>query len=145
MRMSRNFLLPPESSTLTEIMTESIVFPGTGADAPVREKNPVFAAGLSLLFPGLGQVCNGETVKGLLVLFGVLAGLLVMLIPGVAVWLFGIYDAWATSRRMNVGTVPFREAGLATVVLFMVVWTAGVLAFLTLLALAAVAAFTMAL
>jgi len=107
-------------------MTESIVFPGTGADAPAREaKNPVFSAGLSLLFPGLGQVCNGETVKGLLVLFG-------------------IYDAWATSRRMNVGTVPFREAGLATVVLFMVVWTAGVLAFLTLLALAAFAAFTVA-
>ena len=130
--MSRNLFPHPESSISTEIMREPIGFTGTGApgtmaDTPVMgEKNPAFAAVLSLLFPGLGQVCNGETVKGLLVLFG-------------------IYDAWATSRRMNVGTVPFREAGLATVVLFMVVWTAGVLAFLTLLALAAVAAFTMAL
>ncbi|PKL63112.1 MAG: hypothetical protein CVV31_02445 [Methanomicrobiales archaeon HGW-Methanomicrobiales-2] len=108
------------------------------------EKNPAFAAGLSLLFPGLGQVYNGETGKGVLVLFGVLAGLLVMLIPGIAVWLFGIYDAWATARRMNAGTVPFREARLVTVVLFMVVWAAGMLAFLTLLAFAAIAALTVA-
>jgi len=128
-------------------MTEPVAIPGTGipgagADAPVQgKKNPAFAAGLSLLFPGLGQVCNGETVKGLVVLFLVLAGLLVMLIPGIVVWSFGIYDAWATARRMNAGTAPFREARLATVVLFMVAWTAGVLALLALLALAAFAAF----
>ncbi|MCM2465090.1 hypothetical protein [Methanoculleus oceani] len=119
---------------------------GAGDGGPVREeKNPVFAAGLSLLFPGLGQVCNGETGKGILVLFGVLAGLLVMLIPGVAVWIFGIYDAWATARRMNAGIVPFREVRLAAVVLFMVVWTVGAFALLTLAALATFAAFTVAL
>lgn len=117
--------------------------PGVEGSAPVGEKkNPVFAAGLSLLFPGLGQVYNGETGKGILVLFLVLAGLLVMLVPGVAVWLFGVYDAWATARRMNEGTVPFREVRLLTIVLFMVVWTVGVLALLTLAALAALAAFT---
>ena len=146
--MSRNLFPHPESSISTEIMREPIGFTGTGdpgtrADTPVRgEKNPAFAAGLSLLFPGLGQVYNGETGKGVLVLFGVLAGLLVMLIPGVAVWLFGIYDAWATARRMNAGTVPFREARLATVLLFMLVWTAGMFALLALAALAAFAAFT---
>lgn len=119
--------------------------PGAEGDAPGREeKNPVFAAVLSLLFPGLGQVCNGETGKGILVLFLVLAGILVMLIPGVAVWLFGIYDAWATARRMNAGTVPFRKVRLSTIVLFMVVWTVGVLALLTLAALAAFAAFNVA-
>jgi len=117
--------------------------PGAGESASVGEKkNPVFAAGLSLLFPGLGQVYNGETGKGILVLFLVFAGLLVMLIPGVAVWLFGVYDAWATARRMNEGAVPFREVRLLTIVLFMVVWTVGVLALLTLAALAAFAAFT---
>ena len=146
--MIRNLFPHPESSTRTEIMREPIGLtetgvPGTRADTPVLgEKNPVFAAGLSLLFPGLGQVYNGETGKGVLVLFGVLAGLLVMLIPGVAVWLFGIYDAWATARRMNAGTVPFREARLATVLLFMLVWTAGMFALLALAALAAFAAFT---
>lgn len=148
MRMSRNLFPHRESSTRTEIMKEPIGFTGTefpGADTPaLGEKNPAFAAVLSLLFPGLGQVYNGETGKGVLVLFGVLAGLLVMLIPGVAVWLFGVYDAWATARRMNAGTVPFREARLATILLFMVVWTAGVLAFLTLLAFAAIAALTVA-
>lgn len=148
--MIRNLFPHPESSIRTKIMTEPIGFTGTGdpgtrAGTPVvGEKNPAFAAGLSLLFPGLGQVYNGETGKGVLVLFGVLAGLLVMLIPGIAVWLFGIYDAWATARRMNAGTVPFREARLVTVVLFMVVWAAGMLAFLTLLAFAAIAALTVA-
>ena len=146
--MIRNLFPHPESSTRTEIMRKPIGFtgmgdPGTMADTPVLgEKSPAFAAVLSLLFPGLGQVYNGETGKGVLVLFGVLAGLLVMLIPGVAVWLFGIYDAWATARKMNAGTVPFREARLVTVVLFMVVWTAGMFALLALAALAAIAAFT---
>lgn len=145
--MIRNLFPHPESSTRTEIMREPIGFtgtpvPGTRADILVLgEKNPAFAAGLSLLFPGLGQVYNGETGKGVLVLFGVLAGLLVMLIPGVAVWLFGIYDAWATARKMNAGTVPFREARLVTILLFMVVWTAGMFALLALAALAAFAAF----
>ncbi|WP_052959079.1 hypothetical protein [Methanoculleus sediminis] len=115
----------------------------TEGDGPVREeKNPVFAAGLSLLFPGLGQVYNGETGRGILVLFLVLAGLLVMFIPGAIVWVFSIYDARATARRMNAGTVPFREMRFASVVLFMVVWTVGVIAFLALLALATFAAFT---
>lgn len=119
--------------------------PGAGGDASVGEKkNPVFAAGLSLLFPGLGQVYNGETGKGILVLVGVLAGILVMLIPGVAVWIFGMYDAWATARWMNEGTIPFREVRLLTIALFMVLWTVGVLALLTFAALAAFAAFTVA-
>ncbi|KAF5087630.1 hypothetical protein [Methanoculleus horonobensis] len=131
-------------------MTEPAELPGAGVreaggDAPVREeKNPIFAAGLSLLFPGLGQVYNGETGRGILVLFGVLAGLLVMLIPGAIVWIFSVYDALATARRMNEGTVPFRKMRFVSAVLFMVVWMAGVLAFLTLLAFAAVAAFTRA-
>lgn len=114
----------------------------TPADVPVREeKNPAFAAGLSLLFPGLGQVYNGETGKGVLVLFGVLAGLLVLLIPGVVVWLFGIYDAYTTARRMNAGTVPFREARLAVIVLFMIVWAVAAFALLALLALFVFASF----
>jgi len=117
--------------------------PGAGGGAPVGEKkNPLFAAGLSLLFPGLGQVYNGETGKGILVLFSVLAGILVMLIPGVAFWIFGMYDAWTTARRMNAGVVPFREVRLLTIALFMVLWTVGVLALLTLAALSAFAAFT---
>jgi TM2 domain-containing membrane protein YozV len=132
--------------TMTEpVNLHTMGIPGAGGDAPVGEKkNPVFAAGLSLLFPGLGQVYNGETGKGILVLFLVLAGLLVMLIPGVAVWIFGMYDAWATARRMNEGTVPLREVRLLTIALFMVLWTVGVLALLTLAALAAFTAFTVA-
>jgi TM2 domain-containing membrane protein YozV len=137
---------PPEEHLTLGSMAESLNLPGVGAGIPVRDaKNPIFAAGLSLLFPGLGQVYNGQTGKGILVLLGVLAGLLVMLIPGVAVWLFGVYDAYATARRMNTGTISFREMRWISVVLFMIVWTIGVLVFLALLAFAAFAAFTAAL
>lgn len=133
----------PEKHLTLGNMAEPIDLYGMGTGATVREaKNPLFAAGLAILFPGLGQVYNGQTGKGILVLLGVLVGLLIMLIPGVAVWLVGIYDAYATAQRMNAGTISFREVRWISVVLFMIVWTFGVLVFLVLLALAAIAAFT---
>ena len=142
-RVIRNLLFPKKCTSLQECMAESIDLTETVADIPVREeKNPVFAAGLSFLFPGLGQVYNGQTGKGLLVIFGVLAGLLAMLIPGVAVWIFGVYDAYTTAQGMNAGTISFRETSLISVILFMIAGTIGVLMVLALLALAAFAALT---
>lgn len=87
-----------------------------------KKKNPAMAAGLSLLFNGLGQAYNGQFGKGVLVLFGSLAGLFVMIVPGVAVWLWGGYDAYRTAKRMNDGLVPYRETSMLVVVAFMIVW-----------------------
>lgn len=89
-----------------------------------RKKNPAVAAGLSLLFNGLGQAYNGQFVKGVLVLLGSLLGLFLLIVPGVAVWLWGGYDAWATARRMNEGLVPYRETSALAIIGFLVVWAA---------------------
>lgn len=87
-----------------------------------KKKNPAFAAGLSLLFNGLGQAYNGQFMRGVLVLFGSLFGLFLLIVPGVAIWAWGVYDAWATARRMNEGLVPYRETSPLAIVGFVVVW-----------------------
>ncbi|MDV2480721.1 hypothetical protein F8E02_01610 [Methanoculleus sp. Wushi-C6] len=87
-----------------------------------QKKIPAVAAGLSLVFNGLGQAYNGQFVRGVLVLLGSLLGLFVLIVPGVAIWLWGVYDAWATARRMNEGLVPYRETSALMIVAFVVVW-----------------------
>ena len=69
-------------------------------------KNPGFAAVASFIYPGLGQVYNGEIGKGLLLMFIQLINiLLVFLIIGLItapiVWIYGIYDAYKTAERIN--------------------------------------------
>ncbi|KAF5087210.1 hypothetical protein [Methanoculleus horonobensis] len=87
-----------------------------------KKKYPAIAAGLSLLFNGLGQAYNGQFARGVLVLLGSLLGLFVMIVPGVAIWAWGVYDAWATAQRMNEGLVPYRETSPLEIVAFVVVW-----------------------
>jgi len=89
-----------------------------------KRKNPAIAAGLSLVFNGLGQAYNGQFTKGVAVLLGSLFGLFLLIVPGVAVWLWGVYDAWATARRMNEGLVPYQETSTLTIVAFLAVWAA---------------------
>lgn len=86
------------------------------------KKNPAMAAGLSLLFNGLGQAYNGQFGKGVLVLLASLLGLFVLIVPGVAVWLWGGYDAYRTAKGMNEGTVPYRETSMPTIIAFVIVW-----------------------
>ncbi|HXW99015.1 MAG TPA: hypothetical protein VEI51_04780 [Methanomicrobiales archaeon] len=74
------------------------------------EKNPTLSAILSLFIPGLGQSYQGRYDLGLLIAVGAGGGLLVAMVPGIAVWVYGIYEAYATARRINDGTEPFRPA-----------------------------------
>ena len=87
-----------------------------------KKKNPAIAAGLSLLFNGLGQAYNGQFMRGVLVLLGSLFGLFLMIIPGVAIWLWGGYDAYRTAKGMNEGLVPYRETGPLAIIGFIIVW-----------------------
>jgi TM2 domain-containing membrane protein YozV len=87
-----------------------------------KKKNPAFAAGLSLLFNGLGQAYNGQFMRGVLVLFGSLFGLFLLIVPGVAIWAWGVYDAYRTAKGMNEGLVPYRETSPLAIVGFVVVW-----------------------
>jgi TM2 domain-containing membrane protein YozV len=71
-------------------------------------KNPGLAAALSFLFTGLGQIYNGQIVRGILlvvlqvvniILMTVLIGFLTYFV----VWVYGIYNAYKTAEKINSG------------------------------------------
>jgi len=86
------------------------------------------AALLSLVFPGFGQVYNGQYKKGVLFLLGVVFGAVVYVIPGLIIHAIGIWDAWKTATRMNDGELEFREMAGVHAVLYAVLWVLAVLA-----------------
>ncbi|WP_292522194.1 hypothetical protein [Methanoculleus sp.] len=92
-----------------------------------ESKNPGFSALLSLVFAGLGQAYNGQFSRGFFILAGTLAGVLGFAPAGVAVWLYGTYDAYVTAQRMNEGAIPYRESSIVAVFLFAAVWIASLL------------------
>jgi tetratricopeptide (TPR) repeat protein len=93
-------------------------------------KKPL-TAGLLSIIPGLGQVYNGELGKGILILFGTIVGFL-LIIPGLLIWIFGMYDAYKTAIKMNDGNMPVKEfkgthiAGYFSSILVIILIVAGV-------------------
>ncbi|MGA2572789.1 MAG: DUF6677 family protein [Candidatus Methanomethylicaceae archaeon] len=76
--------------------------------SPVYEKgkNPALALILSFLLPGLGQIYNGETDKGILMILGaIVCGILELFIIGIflylALWIYGMYNAYKTAEAYN--------------------------------------------
>jgi TM2 domain-containing membrane protein YozV len=91
----------------------------TGYAAPVTEQKSTSIAGFcSSVLPGLGQVYNGETAKGFVLLILTLAGLVLLVIPGLIVWIYAMYDAYSIASKMNSGEIPFRETRTIHMVLF---------------------------
>lgn len=75
-----------------------------------NEKNAGLAAVLSFLIIGLGQIYNGEIAKGLILLIVsylciALAFLIVPLIVGIILWIYAIYDAYDTAKKINEGLI----------------------------------------
>jgi TM2 domain-containing membrane protein YozV len=81
-----------------------------------RSKSPLLAALLSALLCGLGQIYDGRPLKGiilmaLMLILWVIGGLLGALTFGLgmlpfaivagALWIFGVVDAYAGSRRIH--------------------------------------------
>lgn len=69
-------------------------------------KNPTTAAVLSAILSGLGQFYNGQTAKGvlLLILQGISIPLFMVgigIFTFLAVWIWGIVDAYKTAVRIN--------------------------------------------
>lgn len=94
---------------------------GPGSEIRLEnEKNQQIAVFCSSLIPGLGQVYNGETLKGFVFLFGTLLGLFFILIPGLVIWIYSMYDAHITAGKMNEGTLKSRPMQPAYMVLFVV-------------------------
>ena len=84
-------------------------------------KSAFLALAGSTFVPGLGQVCEGNILRGYLVFLGTFFGFFLLIIPGIIIWLYGIYDAYSTAEKMNAGTVPFQPAPVLHMVLFVIV------------------------
>lgn len=85
------------------------------------EKSTFLALAGSTFVPGLGQVYEGNLLRGYLVFFGTFFGFFLLIIPGLIIWLYGIYDAYTTADRMNRGIVPFQPAPTLHMVIFVIV------------------------
>lgn len=69
-------------------------------------KNPGVAAVLSFFICGLGQIYNGQILKGLIMMICYfIAWLLVYVLIGFIIvpvlWIWGMYDAYRTAERLN--------------------------------------------
>jgi TM2 domain-containing membrane protein YozV len=106
-----------------------------------EEKSSFLAALCSFFIPGLGQVYDGETARGVGIFFGTLIGAFIFIIPGVIVWLFGIHDAYTIAKKMNNKEIPFKPTSTAHMILFFILVvfiTAVVIFFVFLWAMAAI-------
>ena len=95
----------------SQIDAEAEICPKCGVrqkNPPVENKNPLFALILSFIFPGLGQIYNGQNHKGILLIVSyivsiVLWMILIGFILTILVWLYGLYDAYNTAELINKG------------------------------------------
>ncbi len=80
-------------------------------------KNPQNAAVLSLVIPGLGQAYNGRSDEGMVIALGTGVGLMFSVVPGILIWLYGVYYAYSAARKTNDQVVPYRPYSAAGMVL----------------------------
>jgi len=74
------------------------------------EESPGIAAVLSFLFTGLGQIYNGQIGKGIVfVIVGAIFALTILVLIGLVLypvfWIYNIYDAYHTAKRINEGSL----------------------------------------
>lgn len=98
-------------------------------------KNPLIAAVLSFLVPGWGQVYNGQGyLKGLMFMIGELIGIIFFVIPGLIVWVYGIYRAYKVADSINKGLMPAgKEVTIVSHILYLVLFFVVTFAFVLVL------------
>ncbi len=75
-------------------------------------KSPGVAAVLSFFVTGLGQIYNGQILKGLIFMAIALLNVLLMwvligFLTAPLFWIYGIYDAYRSAERLNRGQAPY--------------------------------------
>jgi hypothetical protein len=112
-----------------------------GRDGSPR-KDGLVALSTSFFIPGWGQVYNGDGwLKGWLYGIGIIIGYYIFVFPALIVWLYGVYNAYSTAKKMNSGIVPYRET---TAVKFWLYPIIAVLIFVILASIAAASIYGMA-
>ncbi|MDV0444783.1 hypothetical protein MmiAt1_03230 [Methanimicrococcus sp. At1] len=84
-----------------------------------KEKNTFFALILSFIIPGLGQVYNGNFWKGVGFMIAVPLGTLFLIVPGVAIWIWGMYDAYTDADKINNNELPYKEPTVWEIIIFL--------------------------
>ncbi|AKB79655.1 hypothetical protein MSHOH_3172 [Methanosarcina horonobensis HB-1 = JCM 15518] len=98
---------PETSDPSVEFHPKADMTPGYGTEETrQKRKNPVIAALLSLIIPGLGQVYAGDLYKGLALFAALVVSLcLIALIIGFftffATWIFAVSDAYKMVKKQN--------------------------------------------
>ena len=69
-------------------------------------KNPGLSAVLSFIFPGAGQIYNGNIGKGIVIfLLAIVFAVLSMMLIGIPLLIiliiYSVYDAYKTANRLN--------------------------------------------
>ncbi len=84
---------------------------------PNKKKNPIIAVIASFIFPGLGQIYNGETRKGIgyIIMGAIFISIWIFLIHDrhiigpilvsgasiILLWISNMYDAYKTAKEIN--------------------------------------------
>jgi TM2 domain-containing membrane protein YozV len=84
--------------------------PSVAPAVPVTRKSEGIAAVLSFLFVGLGQIYNGQIGKGIMfVIIGIILVFTMIFLIGFILyplfWIYNIYDAYNTAKRINAGQI----------------------------------------
>ena len=95
-----------ESASLPQTTVENKVT--VNQQAVTTKKNPIVAAILSLIFPGIGQLYIGQNNKGgLFLVLAAVSIVLMLLLIGfilyVLFWLWAIFDAYTSAEKLNNG------------------------------------------
>ncbi|MGD0331190.1 MAG: zinc-ribbon domain-containing protein [Nitrososphaeria archaeon] len=74
------------------------------------QKSVALAAALSFIFVGLGQIYNGQIRKGIeFIIAGIVCIILIFVLIGTplyfVLWVYSIYDAYNTAKKINAGTI----------------------------------------
>jgi len=96
----------PESNNQNQNNTNTY----TNTNIGTEQKNPGLAAVLSFFIIGVGQIYNGQIGKGIGMLIGgylcfILSFLIIPAIIGLIIYIWGIYDAYDTAKKINSGEI----------------------------------------
>ena len=90
----------------TSLIKKYTVCPQCGAE--VKHRMPIVALVLSMIIPGLGQIYNDQTRKGIiLIIVNIISAILILIAFGLIltfmVWVYAMYDAYKTAQALNRG------------------------------------------
>ena len=98
----------PDDATFCKSCGAPMTMPGQTVVIVRNAKSPFLALILSLLLPGLGQIYNGQVMKGIafllaLAVSAVLKFLLIGFVLVPIVWIWAMVDAYQTADKINRG------------------------------------------